>query len=34
MWPLFEGNAIVRLFLKDIEAIYSLSIPTIKYYRA
>ena len=30
--PVFEGNAIVRLFFQRWEAIYSLSIPTSKYY--
>ena len=30
--PVFEGNIIVRLVFQTQEAIYSLSIPIIKYY--
>ena len=32
LWPLFERNAIVRLFSDMGGYIYSMSIPTIKYY--
>ena len=31
--PVFEGNVIERLVFHTREAIYSMSIPTIKYYR-
>ena len=32
-WPVFGGKIIVRLLFQTWEAIYSLSIPIIKYYR-
>ena len=32
--PVFERNVIVRLVFQTLEAIYSMSIPTFKYYCA
>ena len=32
-WPVFEGNIFVKAVFQTGEAIYSMSIPTIKYYR-